>query len=172
MLPTNLLHLKANILYKDKKYDKATLIYTLLLDNNYKVDIMYSNRAACFLQKKDYCKSLNDSLKAVEINLNYSKAWARVAYSYKGLKMRLNSLKAFEIALKIDKTNKLYQSEAECFFNNISNKFNLKNLFSLLKDKNLIDNLKLIKTDILNTSTDKILDNDNIKNFIDKIISY
>jgi tetratricopeptide (TPR) repeat protein len=170
MLSNNLLHIKGNKLYKNKKYDEANLIYTLLLDNNYKIDIMYSNRAACFLKKKNYLKSLDDSLKAVQVNLNYSKAWARVAYSYKGLKMRLNSLKAFEIALKIDKSNKLYQSEAENYFNKFSSKLNIINLFSLLKDKNLINNLKLIKNDLLNTPSDKILDNDNIINFIDKII--
>lgn len=52
MLSNNLLHIKGNKLYKNKKYDEANLIYTLLLDNNYKIDIMYSNRAACFLKKK------------------------------------------------------------------------------------------------------------------------
>jgi tetratricopeptide (TPR) repeat protein len=163
-------HKKANKLYYNKKYDEAINIYNLLIENNYKINIIYSNRAACFLQIKDYLKALNDSLKSVELDLNYSKAWGRVGYSYKGLKMDMNASKAFEIALKFDNNNKLYEKEIELYFNKYSNKINFTSVCNLLKDKKIFNDLKKIKNEILNTKSDKILNNKNIINFIDDII--
>jgi tetratricopeptide (TPR) repeat protein len=163
-------HKKANKLYYNKNYYEAISIYNLLIENNYKINIIYSNRAACFLQIKDYLKALNDSLKSVELDLNYSKAWGRVGYSYKGLKMDINALKAFEIALKFNKNSKLYKNETEYYLNKYSNKLNFTNIFNLLKDKKIYEDLKKIKTEILNTNHQKVLDNENIINFFDDII--
>jgi len=163
-------HRKANKLYYNKNYYEAISIYNLLIENNYKINIIYSNRAACFLQIKDYLKALNDSLKSVEIDLNYSKAWGRVGYSYKGLKMDINALKAFEIALKFNKNSKLYKNETEYYLNKYSNKLNFTNIFNLLKDKKIYEDLKKIKTEILNTNHQKVLDNENIMKFFDDII--
>ena len=163
-------HRKANKLYYNKNYYEAINIYNLLIENNYKINIIYSNRAACFLQIKDYLKALNDSLKSVELDLNYSKAWGRVGYSYKGLKMDINALKAFEIALKFNKNSKVYQNETEYYLNKYSNKLNFTNIFNLLKDKKIFEDLKKIKNEILNTNNQKVLDNENIINFIENII--
>jgi tetratricopeptide (TPR) repeat protein len=163
-------HSNANKLYYNKKYYEAISIYNLLIENNYKINIIYSNRAACFLQIKDYLKALNDSLKSVELDLNYSKAWGRVGYSYKGLKMDINALKAFEIALKFNKNSKVYKNETEYYLNKYSNKLNFKNVFNLLKDKKIYEDLKKIKNEILNTNHQKVLDNQKIINFFDNII--
>jgi small glutamine-rich tetratricopeptide repeat-containing protein alpha len=165
------LHLNANNFFYNEQYNDAINIYKELIENNYKKDIMYSNCGACYLKLKDYTKSLNDSLKAVEINLNYSKAWGRVGYSYKGLNMDSNACKAFEIANKLDKDNQNYKNEMTYYFDKLSNKINITNIFSLLKNNNnLFSKLKELKSEILNSSPTKIFENNNIKKFMESVI--
>jgi tetratricopeptide (TPR) repeat protein len=165
----NLLHFNANELYSSKRYKKAIIIYSILINNNYKLDIMYSNRAACFLHLGNYMKSLNDSLKSVENNLNYAKGWARVGYSYKGLKMDNDAFKAFDIAYKFDKTNKLYQKEVEYYSELFTNKINTENIFNLLKDPKMFEDLKMLKNDV--TSTQNVMNNKNVMSFIDNLMN-
>jgi len=167
------LHDLANNLYYDHEYKDAINIYKSLIDNNYKKDIMYSNCAACYLKLKEYKKSLDYSLQAVEINMNYSRAWGRVGYSYKGLKMESNASKAFEIANKLDKNNENYKNEVKFYFDKLSNKINITNIFSLLKNNNnLFNKLKELKSEIINSSPEKMFDNSNIKNFMKSVIEH
>jgi tetratricopeptide (TPR) repeat protein len=105
------LHKNANELFMQEKYELANEIYNQLLNNQYKPDIIYSNKAACFLKLKNYKSALDCGLKSIQINLNNSIAWGRIGYSYKGLKMFTESLNAFEIAHKLNKNNDKYLKE-------------------------------------------------------------
>jgi tetratricopeptide (TPR) repeat protein len=166
-----LLHIKANQLYNIKKYIKAIALYSKLIDYNYEKAIMLSNRSACYLNLKDYLLSLDDSLKAIEINMNMVKAWGRVGYSYKGLKMHKDAYKAFEIANTLDKNNNLYKNELQYYFNRFDNKINLSNIFKLLtNDTNLLNNLKEIKTEVINTTPTNLFNNKKIIDLIENII--
>jgi tetratricopeptide (TPR) repeat protein len=157
------LHSKANNFYYNKNYSKAIDLYTHLINNLYKLDIMYSNRSACYLQLKNYTLSLHDGLKSIENNLNKSIAWGRIGYSYKGLNLNENAFKAFKIAHKFDKENNVYINEINYYLN----KVNITNIYNLFKNDDKLFNMLLEnKNDILNHKL-----NNNVLTLFDKIIS-
>jgi len=163
--------INANNLYKNKKYNEAINIYLKLIDSDYKIDIIYSNLAACYLQNKDYFLALNYSLKSVQNNLQNSIGWGRVGYSYKGLKKYDNALKSFKIAYSLNK-KKIYKNEIIFFNNKLDNKINKDNIFNLLlNDKNLLSDVNDLKNDILSLNYNKIFENKKINNLIENIIS-
>ena len=123
LISSHNLHQIANKLFINKKYKSAIKIYNLLLKKLYKIDIIYSNKAACYLFMKKYKNALEASLYSVQNNLKYSIAWGRIGYSYKGLKMYSESLKAFEIAYKISKNNN-YLEEINFFNQRLNEKIN------------------------------------------------
>lgn len=164
-------HNKANKLYKKQKYIEAIIIYSDLIEKNYNKDIMYSNKAACNLQLKNYVESLSDSLKAVENNINNSIAWGRVGYSYKGLKMHSHAHKAFEIAHKLDEKNKIYLNETQYYYNRLSNKLNMKTIFNLMmNNKDLYNQLTDLKKDILNINNENFLTNKKLLDYADTLL--
>jgi len=164
-------HKKANKLYKEKKYNNAKLIYSNLIKQDYKKDIIYSNRAACNLQLKNYLEALNDSLKAVEINLNYALAWGRVGYSYKGLKMHSHAHKAFDIAHTLNKKNKIYLNENNFYYKRLSDKLNIKTIFNLMmNNKSLFNELQGLKKDITNIDNQNFFTNKKILDYADKLL--
>jgi tetratricopeptide (TPR) repeat protein len=123
-----IIHKNANQLFIDGEFEKANQLYTELLDTQYKPDIMYSNKAACFLKVKEYKLSLDNALKSTQINLNNSVAWGRIGYSYKGLKMFTESIKAFEIAHKLNKNNENYLKELIFLHKRFNNKVKSSNI--------------------------------------------
>lgn len=165
------LHKYANELFIKKHYNLAIKVYDQL-DNQYKTDIIYSNKAACFLHLKNYKFALECSLISVQINLKNSIAWGRIGYSYKGLKMFTESLNAFEIAHKLNKNNEHYLKELIFLHQRFNNKINVTNIFNLLLNNKIIFNkLKDIKNEIINTDVIKCLNNDNITLLINKIMN-
>jgi tetratricopeptide (TPR) repeat protein len=166
----NDLHLSANELFKNNQYDNAIIIYNDLINNNYKTDIMNSNIAACYLKQKNFMKSLEYSLISVELNMTNPVFWGRVGYSYKGLKMYKESLKAFKIAYSLE-NKKIYLNEIDFIINKIDNKINMTNVFNLLlNDKELFNKLKNIKTEVLNTPSTEIFNNNKIIGLIENIV--
>lgn len=158
------LHKRANELFIIKDYEMALEIYDYLIENNYKIDIMYSNKSACFLSMKKYKNALEYGLNSVQINLSYSIGWGRVGYAFKGLKMYSESLQAFEFAYNFNNKNKNYIKEINFLYKLIKNKINIKNVFDLLlNNKILCDKLKNNKENILN--------NKNITNLINEVIN-
>jgi len=167
------LHKYANQLFITEDYILANEIYDYILKNNqYKPDIIYSNKAACFLKIKDYKNALFYALKSVEINLNYSIAWGRIGYAYKGLKMFTESLNAFEIAHKLDKNNENYLKELIFIHKRFNDKINTSNVFNLLLNNKIIFNkLKNMKNEIINTNVTNFLNNENITSLIKEVMN-
>lgn len=72
---------RANSLFSSKNMGQALQAYTecLKLDphNRFFNSIMLSNRAACYINEKDYIKALTDINKAITLNPTYAKAYVR-----------------------------------------------------------------------------------------------
>ncbi len=152
------LHKIANTLYENNQFYFAIKIYNELIDNNYNLSIMYSNKAACFLQLKDYKSALENSLASVQHDLNNSVAWGRIGSSYKGLKMFSESLTAYETAHKLNKDNNNYLKELIFLHEWFNNKINTTNIFNLLlNNKNLLEKLKSMKNEILTGKIDETI---------------
>lgn len=152
------LHKLANDLYFDEQYEEAIDIYNELICNKYNISIMYSNKAACYLQLKHYTLALQNSLKSVEVNLNNVVAWGRIGYSYKGLKMFAESLNAFGIAHKLDKNNKIYLKELIFFNKRFTDKINKTTIFNLLiNNKDLFNKIKNIKNNVIDNDISEIV---------------
>lgn len=144
------LYYSATKYYYNNEFDLAIKNYLLILnydqDNYIKLDCIlssdiYSNISACYLKTFDYLKSLHYALKSINSKLDNSKAWGRVGWSYKGLKISDKSYESFKIANKLDKSNKYYISEINFYESNI--KLNKNSLFSLFsKDKYILNKLK------------------------------
>ena len=137
------MHELANKYFEENDYNWAIIIYNKLLetlfDNIIKSKI-YSNKSACYLALKDYVNSLDNALLSIKYNNLNSKAWARIGWSFKGLKDSENALNAFKIANKFDKSNINYKKEIY-FYN--SKKINKFNLFELFKSSGyILDKLK------------------------------
>jgi tetratricopeptide (TPR) repeat protein len=151
------MHKNANHLFVEGQYELANEIYSQLINIQYKPDIMYSNKAACFLKLKNYKYALEHALKSIEINLNNCNAWGRVGSAYKGLKMFSESLNAFEIAHKLNKNNENYIKELIFLHQRFNDKITINNVFNLLlNNKNIFNKLKNVKNEITNG-----LNNDN-----------
>jgi tetratricopeptide (TPR) repeat protein len=150
------LHKIANDLYENNQYNFAIKIYDELINNNYNLSIIYSNKAACFLQMKEYKNALENSLMSVQYDLKNSIAWGRIGSSYKGLKMFAESLSAYETAHKLNKNNSNYLQELIFLHKWFNNKINTTNIFNLLlNNKILFEKLKKKKSDILSGNIDE-----------------
>lgn len=161
-------HYQANQLYCIKQYYDAIDLYSYLINHDYKLDIMFSNRAACYLQLEKYQLSLQDGLSAIQCNNNYSTGWARIGYSYKGLGLHTKAFTAFEIAYKFNKKD-IYKNEITFYQNKFSKNINISNIFSIIQNnKDIIDKVKNLKSEIINTNN--IFNNNNILDLIENII--
>lgn len=165
------IHKIANNLFINEEYEIANELYNILIKMNYKIDIIYSNKAACFLKLKNYKDALDFALKSIQNNLNYSVSWGRIGYAYKGLKMFSESLNAFEIAHKLNKRNKNYIKELLFLNERFNNKINMNNIFNLLlSNENILNKLKNIKNDIINANLNECINN-NITSFVGEIMN-
>ena len=168
----NKIHNQANLLFQNEKYEFAINHYNLLLDSDYKLYIIYSNISACYLKLKNFKYALENALKSIQLNLNFSVAWGRVGFSYKGLKMFSESLKAFEIANKLNKKNIIYKNELIFLDNRFNKKINMNNIFKIiLNNKHVYDKIKEIKKDVLNININNIESNKNIYDIINQILN-
>lgn len=168
MLNYQIKHYQANQYYALKQYYEAIDIYSFLIKREYKIDIMYSNRAACYLHLQKFNLALQDSLSAVESNNNFATAWARVGYSYKALGLHSKAFTAFEIAYSFNK-KKIYKNEINFYQNKFSKNTSIINVFNIIKnDKNILDKIKKFKSEIINTNN--IFNNNNILDLVENII--
>ena len=171
---TNELHATANIYFNNNQAVDALNIYLeiieLLINNkitdNIFFSLIYSNISACHLKNKNYIKSLETGLISTQYNLHNAKAWGRIGWSYKGLKINNNAYKSFTLASKINPSNIYYKKEIELYESKILNKNNLFKLF--LNDVTLLNKLK-DKNNIANILKGNL--NDDILLLIDDVIN-
>lgn len=172
----NYIHITANNYFNEGDYINALLLYNELLKtviNNKIISNIYSNKSACYLMLKNYLPALENSLFAIKYNITNSKAWGRIGWAYKGLKEKTKSLKAFNIANRLNPTNINYKNEIYYYtLKNINN----KNLLDIFKSSTNIIN-KLSNKDIKNKvlmnifTPNKLLNDTSILNLIDTIIN-
>lgn len=165
------LYIKGNESYYLEDYEMAInyyLYYILYLDNtnldkSIEKSNIYSNISACYLKLMDYNNSLLYGIKSLELNINNTISWGRVGWSYKALKIHTKAYESFIIANKLNPKNIYYINELKFYskkMNNIDQKINITNLFSLFKNNSsLFNELKDLKSDIINgINQDKIYD--------------
>lgn len=168
MLNYQIKHYQANQYYCIKQYDDAIDIYSFLIKKNYKIDIMYSNRAACYLNLQKFNLALQDSLFSVEHNNTFVTGWGRVGYSYKALGLHSKAFTAFEIAYNFNKKD-IYKNELDYYQDKFSKNTSVINVFNIIKnDKIIFDKIKKFKSEIINTTD--IFNNNNILDLVESII--
>jgi tetratricopeptide (TPR) repeat protein len=153
----------------------AILLYDEILKiefDNKIISIIYSNKSACYLMLKDFVNSLNNALISIKYNNLNAKAWGRIGWSFKGLKNKEDSLKAFKIANNLDPLNINYKKEIY-FYN--SNKIDKLKLFEFFKSNKYIIN-KLNNNNFKNKllanlfSPDNLIKDSEVLHLIDYII--
>lgn len=72
--------------------------------------IYYANRAATYSSLGDFENAVEDSLKSIEKNPNYAKAYARLGSAYLSLNKNKEAADAFKKALEIEPSNENYKS--------------------------------------------------------------
>ncbi|KIY61303.1 hypothetical protein CYLTODRAFT_427598 [Cylindrobasidium torrendii FP15055 ss-10] len=67
-----------------EKYSAAIQLYEAAADigDHPKVAVLYANRAACYLNLKEYLSAISDAKQATEKDPKYVKAWARLAVAH------------------------------------------------------------------------------------------
>jgi len=155
-----------NFFYKNK-INLALKFYFYILDttdDKLLLSNIYSNISACYMKLKDNLSSLNYSLQATTYNLKNTKAWARIGWSYKCLKIYNKSLQAFTIASNFNPNNNFYKKEISYLETKIViDKNKVFDLF--LNNSNILDKIKKNKKNILSGNITK-----EIKNLINYII--
>lgn len=68
---------QGNDFYKKMQFDKAIDCYTKALNQTPSDTSLLTNRAACFMQKKEYKKAQEDAQNAIKIDPNFTKGYLR-----------------------------------------------------------------------------------------------
>ncbi|EPS70447.1 hypothetical protein M569_04313 [Genlisea aurea] len=91
---------------QSKVYSEAVDLYTFAIALSENNAVYYCNRAAAYTQVKDYAKAVQDCLKSIEINPNYSKAYSRLGFAYYAEGKYRDAIdKGFKKALQLDPDN-------------------------------------------------------------------
>ncbi|SCL90998.1 conserved Plasmodium protein, unknown function [Plasmodium berghei] len=114
---------QGNILFKQGDYELSIFHYTRSINYVPTSSILYTNRSLAYYKIGAYDKSLNDAIKAKELDPNNLKSYYRICESYKALK----DFKNFE------KYTKIYNNKK----NSIQNEQNNENEKSNDKETNL-----------------------------------
>ncbi|NXH22399.1 DAAF4 factor, partial [Bucco capensis] len=112
---------KGNKMFATGNYLAAVNAYTLAVQLNKKLPLLYLNRAACHLKLRNFHKAIEDSSKALELltppvpdNENARvKAHVRRGTAFCQLELYTEGLQDYEAALKIDPKNKTIEKDAE-----------------------------------------------------------
>ena len=85
---------QGNEYYKKLMFDKAIDCYTKALKENPSDCTLITNRASCYMQKKDYKKALEDSQLAIQTDPNFIKGTTLYNFVFK---KKYNDLILFDI---------------------------------------------------------------------------
>ena len=92
---TNLQINLANVHFKNKNYDDAIKIYDNLISQNNQNYILYCNRSAALYKKNEFKQSLEDAIRASEINPKSIKSLYREGMALRALDRPIDALVAF-----------------------------------------------------------------------------
>ena len=100
---------QGNSAFNLRDFDRAVLCYSkgLELDPNHA--ILYSNRAAAYIEKHRYDEALVDSEKSISINPAYIKAYHRKATCLVELGRAQDALDVVQVALSLDPSSKDFE---------------------------------------------------------------
>ncbi|CAL9731265.1 hsp70/Hsp90 co-chaperone Cns1p [Monosporozyma unispora] len=108
---------QGNDLYKTKKYKDARALYTKGIDvkcDDAKInEALFSNRAACELELKNYRRCINDCKEALKLNPMNLKCYFRMGKAFLALDNLEEAQETVDFGLKIDETNVSLQNLAK-----------------------------------------------------------
>ncbi|KAK7464813.1 hypothetical protein VKT23_006019 [Stygiomarasmius scandens] len=88
----------ANRLFREQKYPQASEVYTNAINLDKTNATLWANRAACRHAMKLYIGAVYDAEKAVQLDPNYTKAHARVAWARDALNQPWLSVESWRLA--------------------------------------------------------------------------
>ncbi|KAJ3527907.1 hypothetical protein NM688_g8062 [Phlebia brevispora] len=91
---------EGNTFHTSGRYKEAYQKYSDAIAHDGENAVLYANRAASSLALKEYLNAASDAQKAVTINADYAKAWARLGTATQVLSLFDLSINAWESALK------------------------------------------------------------------------
>lgn len=104
---------QGNEFFKNEQYTKAIETYTTILCQKPYLYIIYGNRAACYLKKKEYRLALSDGRRAVALSPNYEKGHYRYAQALFELGKYKETLNVLSKAMSICSSASLLQLQKE-----------------------------------------------------------
>ncbi|XP_075497059.1 uncharacterized protein LOC142534044 isoform X2 [Primulina tabacum] len=97
---------QGNKAMQSKLYKEAIELYTFAIALFADHAVYFCNRAAAYAQIYRYAEAVQDCLKSIEINPNYSKAYGRLGFAYYAQGKYKDAIdKGFRKALQLDPTN-------------------------------------------------------------------
>ncbi|KAK7385196.1 hypothetical protein VNO78_30909 [Psophocarpus tetragonolobus] len=91
---------------QSKKYSDAVELYNCAISLHEKSAVYYCNRAAAYTQINKYTEAIQDCLRSIEIDPNYSKAYSRLGLVYYAQGNYRDAIeKGFRKALQLDPNN-------------------------------------------------------------------
>lgn len=97
---------QGNKAMQSKLYKEAIELYTFAIALSADNAVYFCNRAAAYTQIYRYAEAVQDCLKSIEINPNYSKAYSRLGFAYYAQGKYRDAIdKGFRKALQLDPTN-------------------------------------------------------------------
>ncbi|KAG7663183.1 uncharacterized protein J8A68_003265 [[Candida] subhashii] len=141
MLTAEQLKNEGNKAFANKEYKKAAKIYRDAIQLDMYNPVLYSNRAQCFINLKDYERAYKDCISGINLgapNPLLTKLYYRQGISLKGLNRLKRAKEAFEMVLKLDPKNVNAKTELE----------NIRNTADL--DEDMIDGENLVNIRIEN----------------------
>jgi hypothetical protein len=100
---------EGNDAWERHAFADAVLHYTKALRHRKGDAALHSNRAACFLQLRQFSQALSDAQHAVTLEPTWAKARARVGAAYTGLQQHEAASRAYAMALRLDPRNRSYE---------------------------------------------------------------
>lgn len=85
----------ANIHFQNQNFDEAIKVYDELIKRNNQNYILFCNRSAALYKKSRFKESLEDSIKAIQLNPKSIKAHFREGMALKALNKPIDSIIAF-----------------------------------------------------------------------------
>ncbi|KAL0477152.1 Hsp40/DnaJ [Acrasis kona] len=102
---------EGNKKFKSQDFEGALVMYTRAIEKNPSEHTLYTNRAATYLQLKQYKEAAADATKATEIDPKFAKGWFRLGQSNLQMGKMLEAKLSLQKALDITPNDKAVAAE-------------------------------------------------------------